>query len=66
MKENVTNMMCHPVVCCEYVPLSEVLMDFFSFSLQTLWGMETPGQADNQRDLAIQANKKKVRFRATG
>ena len=40
----------------------EVLMDFFSFSLQTLWGMETPGQADNQRDLAIQANKKKVRF----
>ena len=29
---------------------------------QTLWGMETPGQADNQRDLAIQANKKKVTF----
>ena len=28
--------------------------------------METPGQADNQRDLAIQANKKKVRFRAKG
>ena len=30
---------------------------------QTLWGMETPGQADNQRDLAIQANKKKVYVR---
>ncbi len=31
---------------------------------QALWGMETPGQANDQRDLAILANKKKVRARA--
>lgn len=30
------------------------------FNFQYLWGMQTPGQANDQRDMAILANKKKV------
>ncbi len=30
------------------------------FYFQALWGMQTPGQAQDQRDAAILANKKKV------
>ena len=48
------------MVMLQYV-LSLLAITFtYGHMAKTLWGMETPEQADNQRDLAIQANKKKV------